>query len=823
MPITKSRQIAKLFKPNGIIKESLYDSDAIVTSAQLGVTAAAGTTTYSSADTLPASANNGDQALVTSTNRLYIYSNGGWYNIALINSTPYWSTEASSSYDLNTDSTSTTITLLAVDSEGVPITYTAVTDSDFDTIATITKDSDNGRTFTITPTDSENGTAVAGTGTVTFRASDGVNLISTLSTFSISFSILNSNYTTLLLKADTTGTDNQVDASTNSYTITENGNVTSTAFTPHHPGGYSFNFNDGYYEIVVPDSTDFDFGTGDFTMEGWYYCTDSTLDNYLLSFSTSSGNGHFGVNFYQGSWRVGLFNGSLITSTTGVESNVWHHFAWVRESGTMKFYIDGTQVGSDLSYSSALDCSGTFKIGAYANSVYGGFWGYLTDIRIVKGTAVYTGNFTAPTSRLTAISNTVLLACHLPYLKDGSSSNHTLSLNPNALINGDQSIKRFSPYDYNGYAKSDHGGSVYFPGTYSDYLNFTGFTFTGDYTAECWAYSTSVGANYNVIFYGGGNTQLSINATGVVGQMGTVLQGAIRLDPTQTGANLNEWVHYVWEREGSVHRIYANGKLIATNTTTVATFTIDTIGRYGSGSGYEFAGYLSDVRLTNAAVYGGSDFNIPTAPLTAITNTQLLTCTNENNIWEQGSGSLLTKAGNTTASDTQRQFTSSSAIYFDGSGDEITTPASDSFNYGTGDFTWEAWVYVSSQGTYDYVFCQHTVADGLGLYMQGGVWKVFHAAVIITTSTSVSNNTWYHVALARDSGTLRLFVDGTLAGSATLNDSIPSGSTYGITLGRWTEVADAQYFHGYMQDVRVTKGLARYTSNFTPPTAEFDG
>ena len=128
MPITKSRQIAKLFKPNGIIKESLYDSDAIVTSAQLGVTAAAGTTVYSSADTLPASADNGDQALVTSTNRLYIYSNGGWYNIALINSTPYWSSEASASYNLNIDGTSTTITILAVDSEGIPITYTATTD-----------------------------------------------------------------------------------------------------------------------------------------------------------------------------------------------------------------------------------------------------------------------------------------------------------------------------------------------------------------------------------------------------------------------------------------------------------------------------------------------------------------------------------------------------------------------------------------------------------------------------------------------------------------------------------------------------------------------
>ena len=187
MPITKSRQIAKLLKLDGSVKDSLYDSDAIVTSAQLGVTPAAGTAVYSSADTLPASADNGDQALVSSTNRFYIFTNSGWYNIALINNTPYWITEANSSYDLSITGTATTITMLAQDSEGINIVYTATADSDFNQIATVTKDSDNGRVFTITPTDSENGTAVNGTGTITFRASDGVNLVSTLSTFNLIF------------------------------------------------------------------------------------------------------------------------------------------------------------------------------------------------------------------------------------------------------------------------------------------------------------------------------------------------------------------------------------------------------------------------------------------------------------------------------------------------------------------------------------------------------------------------------------------------------------------------------------------------------------
>ena len=192
---TKNRIIASLMSNStSKVKEIYLDSDSTITSASLSSTASSGTTTYTSIDLLPVSSNNGDQALITSTNRLYIYSGSGWYNIALINGTPYWTTEASSSYDLNPDGTSTTITILAIDSEGIPITYSATADSDFNQIATISKDSDNGRVFIVTPIDSENATAISGTGSVTFKASDGVNLASTLSTFNIAFKIQNSKF-----------------------------------------------------------------------------------------------------------------------------------------------------------------------------------------------------------------------------------------------------------------------------------------------------------------------------------------------------------------------------------------------------------------------------------------------------------------------------------------------------------------------------------------------------------------------------------------------------------------------------------------------------
>lgn len=179
--MSKNRTIASLISNASSKIKSVYtDSDAIVTSATLGVTAAAGTAIYSSSDTLPVSANNGDQALVTSTNRLYIFTNGGWYNIALVNTSPYFTTSPNASYELSNTGAQTNIEILAVDSEGLNITYSTVADSDFSTFATITKDSDNGRRFTIT-VDSDQ--SVGATGTVTFRASDGVNIVSKNVTF----------------------------------------------------------------------------------------------------------------------------------------------------------------------------------------------------------------------------------------------------------------------------------------------------------------------------------------------------------------------------------------------------------------------------------------------------------------------------------------------------------------------------------------------------------------------------------------------------------------------------------------------------------------
>ena len=149
-----------------------------------------GTTTYATAAELPTSGlTAGDQAFITSTGRLYISNSNGWYNIALINQAPYWIEQPDGSYTLSTTGLSTVITILASDSDSTAPSYTATADSDFNQIATITTDSEgaDGTRFIVTPIDSENGTAIAGSGTVTFIATDGINQASVVSTFSLSF------------------------------------------------------------------------------------------------------------------------------------------------------------------------------------------------------------------------------------------------------------------------------------------------------------------------------------------------------------------------------------------------------------------------------------------------------------------------------------------------------------------------------------------------------------------------------------------------------------------------------------------------------------
>ena len=141
------------------------------------------TTVYSTAADLPLTGvSGGAQAYVTETNRLYLWNGSGWYNIALINTAPTITTGAAATYALAINGTATVITLAATDPEGVPITWShSVTTGSLGSTATV---SQSANVFTVTPSSTE---AHAGTFSLTFTASDGINVATSTSAFTLAF------------------------------------------------------------------------------------------------------------------------------------------------------------------------------------------------------------------------------------------------------------------------------------------------------------------------------------------------------------------------------------------------------------------------------------------------------------------------------------------------------------------------------------------------------------------------------------------------------------------------------------------------------------
>ena len=180
----------------------------------------------------------------------------------------------------------------------------------------------------------------------------------------------------------------------------------------------------------------------------------------------------------------------------------------------------------------------------------------------------------------------------------------------------------------------------------------------------------------------------------------------------------------------------------------------------------------------------------------------------------------ITAAGNAQISTTQSKFGGSS-MYFDGSGDWISAPNSSEFAFGTGDFTVEAWVnMVVSATIFDTRSSNSGATAGFDFSFSTSGPRIYDGIAtqdLYSSSNTYSLNTWYHVAFCRQGTGISVFVDGILDGTAISSRNV---TTQG---GRVGSNINGSSSNCYIDDLRVTKGVARYTSNFTPPTAQLPG
>jgi len=368
---------------------------------------------------------------------------------------------------------------------------------------------------------------------------------------------------------------------------------------------------------------------------------------------------------------------------------------------------------------------------------------------------------------------------------------------------------------------------MYFDGT-GDYLTTpTHASFSlgsGDLTIEGWFYNTST-AQYQFIFDGrqGGGAS---DTTYLYTNNGTTLKVGFGTTNDSTAATIvqNQWYHFALVRSGSGTNnvtLYLNGENVwnITDTTDLSSSTRMTVGsRYNIVN--DFSGHVSDFRVVKGTAVYTSAFTPPTAPLTAITNTSLLLNGTDAAIIDKSqSNKLLTLTGDTKSSTTQTKYLTSS-MYFDGAGDNILTDVMAA----SGDFTVETWIYFDGQipnpaNQSPTFFVWGTTTFMLYATSTTGILNMIgNGSGLISSSTAMTADTWHHVAFAREGSTGRLFLDGNLEGSTTsFSTSINARAVIG------SEESAGYPLKGYMSDLRITKGLARYTANFTPPTAALQG
>jgi hypothetical protein len=625
-----------------------------------------------------------------------------------------------------------------------------------------------------------------------------------------------------------------VDNSPNAFAITVNGNTYT--LTLNNPFNNVVNATpplqawSNYFEgtsasvgggLTYPSSSNFAMGTGDFTIEAWYFPTRvaeaSTPINIAWYIGTINGANAVGggVATDQIHYRAGGSSNqiSLVTNVTG-----WNHVAWVRQNGVIYVYLNGFIVASAANTTSI--SAGTMIVARPSVDTFR-FSGWISNMRVVKGRAVYTANFTPSSTPLGYVDGTVLLTCQSNSFADNSLARAVPTVNTPA------NISPSSPFfPTTAYSAASYGGAMYFDGT-GDYLTVAPIgTMTGDFTYECWIFPLStaalflpaqIGSETSGRFYAAINTSRTINLE-YFGVSTITLSGAT--------VTANTWNHLAITRSGSTMRGFINGVLAGSTTSltgTIGNAGSTFIGASSAGTA-PINGYISNLRIVNGSALYTTPFVPPVTPFTNISNTKLLLNATNAGIYDATGDNVIETVGNAQASTAVKKWGESS-VYFDGSGDYLVIPSTNApCQFGSQDFTIEAWIYSTTIGNQQMILSNRIAVSGTANFDLQIVSSRLRfgttTADLLVGTITLSSNTWYHVAVSRVSGTARMFVNGVLDVSTATAFNLSNNSITHI--GTNGTYAPTTYpFIGYIQDLRITKGVGRYQGTFTPPAAAF--
>jgi hypothetical protein len=421
-------------------------------------------------------------------------------------------------------------------------------------------------------------------------------------------------------------------------------------------------------------------------------------------------------------------------------------------------------------------------------------------------------------------------------LLDASSNNFAITRN------GDVKVTKFSPFiPTSSYDPVVLGGSAYLDGT-GDYLSLANNELsnfgTGNFTIEGWFFFTNANANAlqamfsNYTTYAvAGSMYWGKHTNSTSGRMSVWIYNQAPTtfyiqEPSMPPQD--QWTHYALVRNGNTITIYRNGIATVSASTFSGTTTVGNrplyIGVAGDSlSTSGFPGYISNYRIVKGTALYTANFTPPTAPLLPITNTSLLLSATNAGIFDSTVKGNWETEGTAQLSTSVKKFGTAS-LYFDGSStSRLFTPYSINHVFGSGNFTIEYWCYPTlvTSATRRHISMEE--ANHTFIIRQNGTLMQivfrFGSSTVVSANASVNFtlNTWQHVALVRNGNSFVLYKDGVSVASLTNSGSI-NQTTAAILVGG---SVGNESFQGYMDEVRITKGIARYTANFTPPTEPF--
>ena len=611
------------------------------------------------------------------------------------------------------------------------------------------------------------------------------------------------------------------DSSLNNLTITRTGNVTQGSYSPFNNQNGSIDFTNAV-NVITSDEA-FALGTT-CSIEFWVYPTAQADGDWFQQNTTNVPS--FGI--HNGS--IGIANtGDALRVSTGINPilNQWNHLAYIRDANqtaNTSLYLNGTRIWNGGTNGPA------FSYGKVAQMLIGGTWpGLMSNFRYVQGIAVYDTTATSiivPTTSLTSVTGTKILIG-----KSASITNNSAE-DPYQLTGAfTKSSKTPFPSETVTYSPDIHGSSIYFDGTGD------GLTFplnpaplalaANDFTFEAWVYPTA-GTGNKSVFCGQSNLSTVVGSCYVFYLSPTATSdiyynGNNTLSITSPNPLLNQWSHVAWVRIGTSFKSYLNGILVGSGVLPSGAAVNLGLTNYASSigqtanNGSPFTGFMSGVRLVNGTGLYSAQFVPARTPATAITNTAFLLSGSNFNIYDTSGNGDFETIGSAKADTTIVNYETSS-VKFLAAGDYLRLKSSDQYIFNTGDFTYEAFVYQVTRSAVSGIFMPvGTGNTQMSLYITttGKLIASTYSSIVLTGASVIPLNTWTHIALTVTGGFLKLWVNGVLDATVAFSYNLTENS---MNIGG-NQNFTTYTFLGNLEGARITKGLARYTANFTPPTS----